>query len=325
VTGPFAESDDEFLASARSALRSASPNDALTTLEWPELLPYLEETEARRAVFALFRAQGRDLTTTGALGALMASPYAGVDPSTGPVTAALVRHSPRRGPGLVVIGRPAAGVIVVDRPGEGARLVAVADNNFRPLLLPGKLELHEVELDGCPTVVSIPEEEAFAYRGRSLFLGRVALAFEMLGAAEGAIALAVEHAGSRSQFGQEIGRFQAVRHLLAWAGVDCAAVVAVAHQAVEHDRRLPSNYDLVLKALAGRNGRRACERTLQVLGAIGFTAEHDHHHFHRRILVLDSLLGSSLALAQQLARAAREDPVAHPVLSLAALTAPGGS
>ena len=56
----------------------------------------------------------------------------------------------------------------------------------------------------------------------------------------------------------------------------------------------------VAKALAGRNGRRTCERAQQVLGGIGFTAEHDHHHFHSRVLALDGLLGASAALTRQL-------------------------
>lgn len=56
----------------------------------------------------------------------------------------------------------------------------------------------------------------------------------------------------------------------------------------------------MVKALAGRNGRRACERALQVLGGIGFTAEHGHHHLHSRVLALDALLGTSAQLTDGL-------------------------
>ena len=38
----------------------------------------------------------------------------------------------------------------------------------------------------------------------------------------------------------------------------------------------------------------------QVLGGIGFTAEHDHHHHHSRVLLLDALLGSSAELTHGL-------------------------
>jgi alkylation response protein AidB-like acyl-CoA dehydrogenase len=125
------------------------------------------------------------------------------------------------------------------------------------------------------------------------------------------LAVAVEHARTREQFGRPIGTFQAVRHLLALATTDCTAVESVAALAVKLDSGAPAGYGAITKALAGRNGRRACERALQVLGAIGFTAEHSHHHFHSRVLALDSLLGTSAELSRELGsrlREGRSDP-----------------
>lgn len=69
----------------------------------------------------------------------------------------------------------------------------------------------------------------------------------------------------------------------------------------DHDRHNCSESVRAGSQGAGdRNGRRACERALQVLGGIGFTAEHDHHHFHSRIFALDALLGTSADLTHQL-------------------------
>lgn len=201
--------------------------------------------------------------------------------------------------------------LLVDRPGVGASLVSVEDVALRPVSIPGRIALHEVELDAGAARLAIAEKDAEIARSRSYFLGRVALAVEMLGAAEAALALAVDYAGTREQFGKPIGSFQAVRHLLAWAQTDCAAILAVARQAVALDRAAPAGFDEILKALAGRNARRACERTLQVFGGIGFTAEHDHHHLHSRVLALDSLLGTSAQLTRDLGirlRTDRTDP-----------------
>ena len=144
-------------------------------------------------------------------------------------------------------------------------------------------------------------------RDRSAFLGRVAIALEILGSAEAAVFLAIDHAVTREQFGQAIGRFQAVRHLLAWARTDCTAVDAVAGKALALDVAAPARFDEVLKALAGRNAQRACQRALQVLGGIGFTAEHDHHHHHGRVLALDGLLGASATLTHDLGTWLRTD------------------
>ena len=102
-----------------------------------------------------------------------------------------------------------------------------------------------------------------------------------------------------------------MRHLLAWAKTDCAALESVIRKAHLLVADPPDRFDEVVKATAGRNGRRACERSLQVLGGIGFTAEHDHHHLHSRVLQLDSLLGTSAELTAGLGawlRTAGADP-----------------
>jgi Acyl-CoA dehydrogenase, C-terminal domain len=244
---------------------------------------------------------------------LLAHPY----PTDGTVAATIGRHSPRWGPVLLLVGEVddvAAKHLLVDRPGSGAWVVDAADADLRPVDVPGSVGLHEVGIDLAGLGARPPtigESHAEPARRRSRQLGRIALAFDILGAAEGALATATDHANAREQFGQPIARFQAVRHLLAWAATDGAALQAVAQQAVDLDHRAPPGYDEVVKALAGRNGRRACERTLQVLGAIGFTAEHRHHRFHSRVLALDALLGTSAELTRGLGarwREARADP-----------------
>jgi hypothetical protein len=294
--------DDEFLRAAQQALQGGAGDAALDGLGWWQLLSDLGDADTRAAVFTLFRAQGRELASSTALGALMAQPYlefVGGEP--GSVVTAIVRDSPSRGAVLVVVGDPAGKQLLIDQPDQGAAVLDAADADLRPVDVPGRLELHEATVG--PLRGKAVDD---AVRARSVFLGRVALALEILGAAEGAVALAIEHARAREQFGQPIGTFQAVRHLLAWATTDCTAVEAVAAEAVALDSAAPPRYGDIAKALAGRNGRRACERALQVLGAIGFTAEHDHHHFHSRVLALDALLGTSAWLTRDLGAWRRE-------------------
>ncbi len=295
------EGDDEFLAAACAAASRSSGADALETLGWWDLLPELDDPDARAAVFAVFRAQGRSLTGSIALGALMAHPYpVPGDRQPGSVAAAVTRRSLRRGTVVLVVGDVPSELLLVDRPGVGASLVPVADVDLLRVEIPGRLALHEVVVDLDAAPISVPEVDAAPARRRSHALGRMAMSLEMLGAAEATLALAVEHVQAREQFGKPIGSFQAIRHLLAWARTDCAAVEAVARHAVALDRVAPTGFDEILKALAGRNARRACERTLQSFGGVGFTAEHDHHHFHSRVLALDSLLGTSSELTREL-------------------------
>jgi len=304
--------EDEFLDTARQALRAGDGAAALRALDWWELLPELGDTAMRAATFALFRAQGRELASSVALGALAAQPFveaAGAAP--GSFAATFSRRSARRGPVTVAVGDVAGRQLLVDRPGAGVAIVDADRVVMRPIALPGRLVLHEVELGSNCGAAFLGEESAREARVRSAFLARIALAHEILGAAEGALALAIEHAGAREQFGEPIGRFQAVRHLLAWAATDCAAIASTASEAVALDTAAPPRFDEIAKALAGRNGRRCCERTLQVLGAIGFTNEHAHHHLHSRVLALDALLGSATQLSRELGawlRVTRRDP-----------------
>jgi hypothetical protein len=306
-----------FHAASRQAVAGSTGSDALDALGWWDLLGMLDDPEARAAVYALFRAHGRELGDTGALGAIAALPYVG--PDAGRTVMAFSRRSPARGRVHVVLGDLVADRILVDD--RDAPVLVPADAvTRRPVALPGRLTIHEVEFDPACAEPVAPAGRAAVARARSAFVTRVAAAYEILGAAEGAFALALAHANGRVQFGQPIGTFQAVRHLLAWAVTDTRAIEAVTDVARDLDRDAPARYDEIVKALAGRNGRRACERALQVLGAIGFTAELDHHHFHSRVLALDAVCGTSAELATGLGawvRSERPDPgIAAAVLAV---------
>ena len=305
-----ADHADEFLAAASEAVRRTPGAPALEALGWWDMLGALDDPDARRAVFVLFRAQGRELTDSAGLAALLAHPYL-PDAAPGTVGAAVVRRSGRRGPVAVLTGPLPSEHVLLDRPGIGVSVLPVGDLAVRPVVVPGSLALRELELDLDSLTPDLPDTTVVEARARSLFLGRVALSMELLGAAETVVELAVEYVGAREQFGKPIGAFQAVRHLLAWARTDVAAVEAVAAAAVELDTGAPAGFDAVCKALAGRNARRACERTLQCFGGVGFTEEHPHHRFHSRVLAGDALLGTSTELARSLGAALRttgEDP-----------------
>ena len=64
---------------------------------------------------------------------------------------------------------------------------------------------------------------------------------------------------------------------------------------------------MLAKSLAGRAARLAATHCQQVLGGIGFTAEHPFHRYLARALTLDSVLGSTSelrrAIGQQLVSA----------------------
>jgi hypothetical protein len=125
---------------------------------------------------------------------------------------------------------------------------------------------------------------------------RRALGWWLVGSAGAMLALARQHALDRVQFGKPISSFQAVRHRL--------AETLVAIEGAEATLSLPGDDNpdltaLLAKAAAGKAALTAARHCQQVLGGIGFTAEHDLHHHVKRALVLDGLLGSSRELTRK--------------------------
>lgn len=133
---------------------------------------------------------------------------------------------------------------------------------------------------------------------------RLAAAFDLLGCCDALVDMAVTYARDREQFGRPIGEFQAVQHLLAEAHVQREGVRALCLEALSHEA-LAS----IAKAIAGTAARRIAQATLQVLGAIGFTREHAHQRYYRRVMVLDAAFGSERELHRELGRAAAAGPI----------------
>ena len=108
---------------------------------------------------------------------------------------------------------------------------------------------------------------------------------EMLGAADRVLAMAVEYAKDRVQFGKPIGSFQAVKHMLADALVDVEGMRSTVYYAAwcaaadDTERSLAAS---MAKAWCSDASKRVMGTGLQVHGGIGFTWEHDMHLFVKR-------------------------------------------
>lgn len=112
-----------------------------------------------------------------------------------------------------------------------------------------------------------------------------ATAAAMVGLARRLLDIAVDHARVREQFGAPIGSFQAVAHPLASVCVEVeAARGAVWYAAYALDRDLPDamRASRIAKVAADTAVALADRVSLQVLGGIGFTWEHDLHLLLKR-------------------------------------------
>jgi Acyl-CoA dehydrogenase, C-terminal domain len=125
---------------------------------------------------------------------------------------------------------------------------------------------------------------------------RLAVGWWLVGSARAMLGLARQHALDREQFGKPIAAFQAVRHRLAESLVAIEGAEATLNLPGEDNPDLTA---LLAKAAAGKAALTAAKHCQQVLGGIGFTAEHDLHRHVKRVLVLDGLLGSSRELTRK--------------------------
>jgi alkylation response protein AidB-like acyl-CoA dehydrogenase len=119
---------------------------------------------------------------------------------------------------------------------------------------------------------------------------RAAMAAEAVGVAQRALELGVEYAKTREQFGKKIGVYQAVSHQLAdtYADVELARSLAYwAAWCVAEEDEQAHVAAAAAKAFATEAAVKACERSIQVHGGIGFTWEHPLHRYYKRALWLE--------------------------------------
>jgi hypothetical protein len=278
---------------------------ALTQLGWPEALA----DDAYTAVSILFPLQGAANAVSSALDQVVATglgrqrtteavvlPRLGTWVCPGAVTDDGVAI---RGLGTQSLLRFDRAVVVARNGGVDTLTmgtVASSDLSLRPV---GGMDpafgIVEVTADGVD-FSSYPDGSGATW-GAAVALARLALSYEILGAARAVLSLAREHALDRVQYGRPISQFQAVRHRLAEALVAIEGADAVVTAA----RETPSTeLAAMAKALAGRGALTAARHCQQVLAGVGFTAEHPFHRYFRRILLLDQLFGSAHSLTSEL-------------------------
>ncbi|HTZ09523.1 MAG TPA: acyl-CoA dehydrogenase family protein, partial [Acidimicrobiales bacterium] len=152
-----------------------------------------------------------------------------------------------------------------------------------------------------------------------LLLDRAATAVsaEMLGAADHVLAMTVQYAKDRVQFGRPIGSFQAVKHRCADMLVDVEGMRSAAYYAAWAVGAGAPDADAAASAAkvwCSDAARRVMASALQVHGGIGFTWEHDLHLFLKRSELDQVSFGDAAWHRERLAallrpRAERGEPV----------------
>jgi len=203
----------------------------------------------------------------------------GTDRLTVAVSNGQVRLSGQTAP---VAYAPSADVAVVLADGGVYGVDLRAEGRPAPLSAMDRTrELGVLAFDGTPARFLGGDDAAALLLDRAATLASA----EMLGAADHVLALTVQYAKDRVQFGKPIGSFQAVKHMLADALVDLEGMRSTAYYAAwcaaagDPERSLAAS---MAKAWCSDASRRVMAAGLQVHGGIGFTWEHDMHLYLKR-------------------------------------------
>jgi alkylation response protein AidB-like acyl-CoA dehydrogenase len=185
----------------------------------------------------------------------------------------------RDGISLVVVDADAAGVTRSGYPlVDGSR---GADFRFDQVSVPAEALIGEAG-SALPMVEDVVSEAL------------VAIGAEALGAMDALLEQTVEYTKTREQFGQPIGRFQALQHRMADMYLQCQSLRSLLYYAAirrhEHTEDAASAAS-ALKVKVEDAGRFVSQQAVQLHGGIGTTDELGISHYFKRLLLLNTLFG----------------------------------
>jgi len=157
----------------------------------------------------------------------------------------------------------------------------------------------EIVFEDC----RVPVENRLGEEGQGLKIalegldgGRVGIAAQAVGLAQGAFEAAVKYAKQRAAFGKKIGEFQGIQWMLADMQMEIEAARGLMMNAAwMRDRGTGRRGAAAAKAklYASEMANRVCYKAVQVHGSVGYSRETDVERFYRDARVLTIYEGTS--------------------------------
>jgi alkylation response protein AidB-like acyl-CoA dehydrogenase len=198
---------------------------------------------------------------------------------------------------LVLDGHTADWVIVAARTADGIGSFLVRDPACEPVpTMDPTRRVARLVVDGAPGEPIGPIGDQRLIWSRIADDGAVALAAELVGVCDGALAMAVDYAQTRVQFDRPIASHQVIQHKL----VDMLHRTELGRVGV-HYAAWTSDVDDVDRARAAAVAKSSMaeaavavtNENIQVHGAVGFTWDADAHLLSKRAKQNDQLLGAA--------------------------------
>lgn len=181
---------------------------------------------------------------------------------------------------LFLVPLKAQGILVRETEMVGARGAGMAEVTFVDVALKAE------DMLAGPAGINQGREQAEYVSA----VDQLAIAALGLGLAQGAYAYTAGYVGERVQFGQPIGQFEAIQHMLVDLAVDIQSTRWLLYHACWlADQGKPFALETALAHLrAGLLARQAGMKSVHILGGYGYMAEYDAQRYLRDSLVLFS-------------------------------------
>ncbi len=159
-----------------------------------------------------------------------------------------------------------------------------------------------------PATALLNAGDAEAALAQILYFGLAAVCAEAVGALDKLLAATVEYARNRKQFGQPIGKFQALQHRMADMVLHIEQARSMSYLAAvrcnDPDPAVRNRALDAAKVVIGQACRFVGQQAVQLHGGMGVTDELDVSHYFKRLMAIELQFGSTdqhlEAYAQQL-------------------------
>ncbi|KTR83603.1 hypothetical protein NS277_08280 [Novosphingobium barchaimii] len=211
---------------------------------------------------------------------------------------------------MVVIDAPSATHLIVSA-NEGDELVLVlvpvdaAGTEQSPYPLHDGTRAADIRFDGVEGgLVLARGDKARDLLAKALDHGRVAYAAQMVGSMEADLALCSSYLKERQQFGQPIGKFQALQHIMADMFVathQARSILYFSLSTIDASAEERARAISLARINISEAYQIVARQAIQLHGGYGITDEYDVSHHYRYQMVLEKLYGDAAFYERRLA------------------------
>lgn len=253
------------------------------------------------------------LTKGGVLGGMgITEPNAGSDASKSQTEARLEGdHYVINGAKIFITNGPEAGVFVIfamtdkskGTKGLSAFIIESSFPGFSVGKVENKMGLHGVHTSEIVfTDMIVPKENLLGQEGKgfkicmqTLDVGRIGIAAQALGIAEGAMKEAVEYTKTRVQFGKPISKFQNTQFTLADMELGCEAGRLLTYQAAvaKGEGKRYTKLAAIAKLFTSEHAMKTTTKVVQLFGGYGYTKDYPVERMMRDAKITEIYEGTS--------------------------------